>query len=74
MELTKRQAQTFAIIKSFYADNSYYPTLKEIRLALGVKSDGGIMKHLYELEKKGYISRPRNTNSHAASRMMHILK
>ncbi len=55
--LTERQEQVLEIIRDYQLEHGTSPTLRELREALGVSSDNGILKHLTCLEEKGYISR-----------------
>lgn len=55
--LTERQEQVLEIIRDYQLEHGTSPTLRELREALGVSSDNGILKHLTGLEEKGFISR-----------------
>lgn len=57
---TKRQRQILNFIQEFVTNHGYEPSYQQIANHLGVKSKGGIAKHLESLEKKGLISRTYN--------------
>ncbi len=57
MKLTARQQELLDYIREYQLQFGASPTLKEIRLFLGVSSDNGILKHLIALEKKGALTR-----------------
>lgn len=51
----KRQQQIFEYIKSFIDEHNYSPTIREIQLAVGLKSSSTVHGHLERLKKFGYI-------------------
>lgn len=51
------QRQTLEFLRNFIAENGFGPTLKDIALALGVKSLSTAHFHLERLEQKGFIRR-----------------
>jgi repressor LexA len=55
-ELTPRQRETLAWIKSFIRDNRMPPTVREIGGAFGIKSSS-VFDLLKALERKGYVRR-----------------
>ncbi|MBI4836389.1 MAG: repressor LexA [Candidatus Abawacabacteria bacterium] len=57
MNLTSRQQELLDYVREYQLQFGASPTLKEIRMFLGVSSDNGILKHLIALEKKGAITR-----------------
>lgn len=57
MELTARQQELFDYVREYQLQFGASPTLKEIRMFLGVSSDNGVLKHLIALERKGAITR-----------------
>lgn len=57
MSLTARQQELLDYIREYQLQNGASPTLKEMRVFLGVSSDNGILKHLHALEKKGELTR-----------------
>ena len=58
--LTRRQAQVFAFIKKFMADNEYPPSVTDICKKLGLWPNG-VDQHLKLIAKKGYLRRVPNT-------------
>jgi len=54
-ELTGRQAEILAAIRSHIAEHGRPPSQPELARALGVASTNGVFKHLAALEKKGAI-------------------
>lgn len=74
MELTKRQLLVYKIIKEYQAKNFTWPTIKDIREKMGVKSDFGVMRHLDHLVEKGYLELPTNPSGNRKIRMMKLLK
>lgn len=57
MNLTLKQQQVFDFIEQFQLNNGKSPTIKEIKMHLGVSSDNSVIKHLSALQKKGFISK-----------------
>ena len=57
MKLTDRQAQVLSFIAEYTATEGYPPTLREIGVAMGIRSTNGVIDHLKALEAKGYIKR-----------------
>lgn len=55
--LTKRQFEVLEYLKSYIDDNGYAPCVRDICLALDLKSTSTAHAHLTKLERKGYISR-----------------
>ena len=55
--LTKRQEQILEFIKSYVSKNGYPPTIRDINQNFSMKSPRAAHKHLFVLEKKGYIER-----------------
>lgn len=51
------QRQTLEFLRNFIAEKGFGPTLKDIALALGVKSLSTAHFHLERLEQKGFIRR-----------------
>ena len=43
-------------IRGYIREHGYSPTLREIAVALGIKTPRGVKAHLISLEKKGYIT------------------
>jgi len=62
INLTKRQRSIYDYIQSYSKKNGYSPTLKEIRIFLGVKAISGIYQHVDALIEKGYITRSGNAS------------
>lgn len=57
---TKRQKEVLEYITDFIEDHGYQPSYQQIALHFGVKSKGGIAKHVESLEKQGLIRRKRD--------------
>ena len=53
--MTERQAQVLEFIRQ--NSGLYGPTVREIALALSIRSPNGVVCHLKALEKKGLIRR-----------------
>jgi repressor LexA len=51
------QRQTLDFLRNFISDKGFAPTLKEIAIAIGVKSASTAHFHLERLESKGFIRR-----------------
>jgi repressor LexA len=60
---TKRQRQILTYIIDFIENHGYEPSYQQIANSLGLKSKGGIAKHIAALEKKGLISRNHTNGS-----------
>jgi repressor LexA len=54
-QLTIRQKQVLDLISGHIEHHGFPPSHRELMLALGVKSQLGILKHLRALEKKGHL-------------------
>lgn len=67
--LTDRQAQVLAWISRYIDDHGYSPTIREMCVALGIRSPNGVVCHLEPLRRKGYIdwldARPRTIRTTA---------
>lgn len=55
--LTDRQQAVLAYIEQYVADVGYPPTIREIGVALDIRSTNGVNDHLKALERKGFIER-----------------
>ena len=55
--LTKKQEKVLKIIRQYYLENGYAPSLGELQKFLGISTKRGVVNHLIALEKKGYIIR-----------------
>lgn len=53
---TERQLQVLKAIDSSVREHGYPPTLREIGIAIGVRSTNGVHDHLLALERKGYVT------------------
>jgi repressor LexA len=60
-DLTKKQRAVLDVIRATVAEKGYPPTVREIGAKLGVKSPYAILRHLRELERKGYLKRSDGT-------------
>ena len=56
-KLTTRQIEILDYVESHLAQNSYWPSIREIQNGFGFRSTNAVMGHLRAIEKKGYISR-----------------
>ncbi len=54
-DLTTRQAQILSYIKDQIKNTGYPPSVREIGLAVGLKSSSTVHAHLVQLEEKGYL-------------------
>lgn len=52
---TPRQMRLLQYIAEFLAENGYPPTVREMALAMHVKSSNGIVCHLKALTRKGWL-------------------
>lgn len=57
--MTPRQEQVLEFIRQ---NSGYSPTVREIALALSIRSPNGVVCHLKALEKKGLIRRTPNSS------------
>lgn len=55
-ELTTRQHEILGFIQLHFAEESYWPSIREIQSHFGFRSTNAVMGHLRALERKGYIS------------------
>lgn len=55
--LTTRQRELFGYIQSYFANNCYWPSIRDIQNNFGFKSTNAVMGHLKALETKGHIAR-----------------
>lgn len=56
-DLTRRQNEVLEYLRDYICENGYAPCVRDICLALDLKSTSTAHAHLTKLEKKGYISR-----------------
>jgi repressor LexA len=56
-KLTNRQEEVLALVRDFFLENGYAPSLGELQTKLGFSSKRGVVNHLVALENKGYIIR-----------------
>ena len=63
--MKERHAQILEAIKSFYQENGFCPTIRQIGDIVGLKSTSTVITHLKAMEKAGLIIRnefsPRKT-------------
>lgn len=59
--LTFRQRDVLEFIKAQQAHHGWTPSVREIGLALGLRSTSSVQQHLDALERKGYIRRRTGT-------------
>jgi len=55
--LTSKQDKVLKIIRDFYLENGYAPSLTELQKLLKISTKRGVVGHLIALERKGYIMR-----------------
>ena len=55
--LTKKQKEVLTVIKKFYAENKYPPSVRQIGEIIGINSPATIHVHLKGLVEKGYVKR-----------------
>lgn len=55
--LTEKQRLVLEIIRDFYLENGFAPSLSELQLLLHINTKRGVVNHLKALEKKGFILR-----------------
>jgi repressor LexA len=55
--LTERQRQVLEFLREYVRRSGYPPTIREIRIAFGLRSNRGVVDHLRALERKGRIRR-----------------
>lgn len=58
--LTSRQGEILGFLKDFIMENGYPPSLRDICARFGIKGPQNAGKHLFALERKGYIKRSSN--------------
>lgn len=56
-KLTNRQEEVLKVIRNFFLDNGYAPSLTELQTMLNINTKRGVVSHLEALENKGYIIR-----------------
>lgn len=55
LPLTKRQREILSFVSSFYQDNGYAPSYREIGQRFGLSSTATIAEHISTLKEKGYL-------------------
>jgi len=55
--LTSKQDKVLKVLRDFYLDNGYAPSLTELQKLLNISTKRGVVNHLIALERKGYIMR-----------------
>jgi len=56
-DLTRRQQEVLAGIRSVFQETGYPPTVRELGERLGLRSSCTVQRHLEALERKGFIRR-----------------
>lgn len=56
-KLTEKQTNVLNIIRTFFLENGYAPSLGELQRMLNISTKRGVVSHLEALERKGYIIR-----------------
>lgn len=55
--ITEKQQRVMQIIRDFYLEKGYAPSLSELQQLLKINTKRGVVNHLIALEKKGFILR-----------------
>lgn len=55
--VTEKQQRVLTVIRDFYLENGYAPSLSELQQMLRINTKRGVVNHLNALEKKGFIIR-----------------
>ncbi|MCC7289633.1 repressor LexA [bacterium] len=55
--VTEKQVKVLTIIRDFYLEKGYAPSLSELQQLLKISTKRGVVNHLIALEKKGFIIR-----------------
>ena len=55
--ITEKQQKVLQIIRDYYLENGYAPSLSELGQMLKISTKRGVVNHLIALEKKGFIIR-----------------
>ena len=58
-ESVEKRKVMLKIIKEYLKEHAYPPTVREVGTIIGLKSVATVQKHLYILEREGYITRER---------------
>ena len=58
--LTKRQDAVYRAIARHYRKHRYAPSLREIGLVVGITSPNGVLCHVRQLQKKGWVTTNNN--------------
>ena len=56
-DITDRQKAILEYIRTHFAENNYWPSIRDIQTAFGFKSTNAVTGHLRALERKGSIAR-----------------
>lgn len=57
IRLTIKQEEVLRVIRNYYLENGFAPSLNELKDILGITTKRGVVIHLIALEKKGFIFR-----------------
>lgn len=55
--ITEKQRTVLQILRDFYLENGYAPSLSELQQLLKINTKRGVVNHLIALERKGFIIR-----------------
>jgi repressor LexA len=55
--ITEKQQKVLTVIRDFYLESGYAPSLSELQKILKINTKRGVVNHLNALEKKGFIIR-----------------
>ena len=69
--ITKKQTEILDYIKSHILNKGYPPSVRDIGLAVNLKSTSSVHSHLETLEKNGYIRR--DPTKHGLLRLLMII-
>jgi len=58
-ESAEKRKVMLKTIKEYLEEHGYPPTVREVGTLIGLKSVATVQKHLYILEREGYITRER---------------
>lgn len=58
--LTERQTEVLAVVTDYIHTKGYAPSVREIGVAVGLRSTNGVARHLDRLIKLGHLRRDAN--------------
>ena len=72
-DLTDRQRQVYALICRHLMERQTVPTLREIGLALGIKSPNGVVSLIKPLVRRGYVRVESGAEGHQKGRSIRVV-